>query len=122
MDVDDTGLATSKRQRLGRSSAAYRCTAGDTLITVMPDGTLYPCRRMPIDAGNLHQTPLAELYDGALFRQLRDPAIVAGGCEKFSYERLFRGGLRCLSYATKKSFVVADPGCWLATRQGEKQK
>jgi radical SAM protein with 4Fe4S-binding SPASM domain len=79
----------------------------------MPDGTLYPCRRLPIDAGNLHRTPLSTLYDGALFRQLRDPALVARGCEKCSYERLCRGGLRCLSYATTNSLSVADPGCWL---------
>jgi radical SAM protein with 4Fe4S-binding SPASM domain len=68
---------------------------------------------MPINAGNLHQTPLDELYDGKLFRQLRDPAQIASGCEKCSYERLCRGGLRCLSYATQNTFTVADPGCWL---------
>lgn len=94
---------------------AYRCSAGDTLITVMPDGTLYPCRRMPIDAGNLHRSPLAVLYDGPLLRQLRDSTQVAAGCEQCSYERLCRGGLRCLSYATHNSFRVADPGCWLTS-------
>jgi radical SAM protein with 4Fe4S-binding SPASM domain len=94
---------------------AYRCKAADTLITVMPDGTLYPCRRLPMNAGNLHQTPLASLYDGPLFRQLRDPTIVADGCQQCVYERLCRGGLRCLSYAENKSWAVADPGCWLAT-------
>lgn len=96
---------------------AYRCTAGDTLITVMPDGTLYPCRRLPIDAGNLHRTPLAALYNGALFRRLRDPAIIASGCEACVYERLCRGGLRCLSHAVENRVDVADPGCWLASRQ-----
>ncbi|CAG0967453.1 Putative mycofactocin radical SAM maturase MftC [Burkholderiales bacterium] len=95
---------------------AYRCTAGDTLITVMPDGTLYPCRRLPIDAGNLHHTPLATLYDGALFRRLRDPTVVASGCAACVYERLCRGGLRCLSQAVESRVDVADPGCWLATR------
>jgi radical SAM protein with 4Fe4S-binding SPASM domain len=110
-----TEIALHRALQFLAGGPAYRCTAGDTLITVMPDGTLYPCRRLPIAAGNLHQTPLATLYDGALFRQLRDPAVVASGCEKCTYERLCRGGLRCLSYATEKSFTVADPGCWLAT-------
>ena len=109
-----TEIALHRALQFLAGGPAYRCTAGDTLITVMPDGTLYPCRRMPIDAGNLHQTPLDELYDGKLFRQLRDPAIIASGCEKCSYERLCRGGLRCLSYATTNTFTVADPGCWQA--------
>lgn len=117
-----TEIALHRALQFLAGGPAYRCTAGDTLITVMPDGTLYPCRRMPIDAGNLHHTPLAELYDGPLFHQLRDPTMVASGCEKCSYERLCGGGLRCLSYATERSFTVADPGCWLATRQAERQE
>lgn len=117
-----TEIALHRALQFLAGGPAYRCTAGDTLITVMPDGTLYPCRRMPIAAGNLHQTPLAELYDGSLFRQLRDPATVASGCEKCTYERLCRGGLRCLSYATERSFTVADPGCWLASRRAEGQE
>ena len=32
---------------------AYGCTAGDTLLTVMENGDLVPCRRMPIIVGNL---------------------------------------------------------------------
>jgi radical SAM protein with 4Fe4S-binding SPASM domain len=110
-----TEIALHRALQFLAGGPAYRCTAGDTLITVMPDGTLYPCRRMPIDAGNLHQTPLDQLYDGKLFRQLRDPAQIASGCEKCSYERLCRGGLRCLSYATQNTFTVADPGCWLTS-------
>lgn len=108
-----TEIALHRALQFLAGGPAYHCTAGDTLITVMPDGTLYPCRRMPIDVGNLHQTPLDELYDGKLFRQLRDPAIIASGCEGCNYERLCRGGLRCLAYATEKSLTAADPGCWL---------
>jgi radical SAM protein with 4Fe4S-binding SPASM domain len=109
-----TEIALHRALQFLAGGPAYHCTAGDTLITVMPDGTLYPCRRMPINAGNLHQTPLSTLYNSALFRQLRDPALVASGCEKCTYERLCRGGLRCLSYAVEGSLSVADPGCWLA--------
>jgi len=108
-----TEIALHRALQFLAGGPAYRCTAGDTLLTVMPDGTLYPCRRLPIGAGNVHHTPLSELYDGPLLRQLRDPASVASGCEQCAYEQLCRGGLRCLSYATKKSFSVADPGCWL---------
>jgi radical SAM protein with 4Fe4S-binding SPASM domain len=110
-----TEIALHRALQFLAGGPAYRCTAAESLITVMPDGTLYPCRRLPINAGNLHQNSLESLYDGPLFRQLRDPASVADGCESCVYERLCRGGLRCLAYAGSGSLTAADPGCWLAT-------
>ena len=110
-----TEIALHRALQFLAGGSAYHCTAGDSLITVMPDGTLYPCRRMPISAGNLHEKPLALLYDGELFRELRDTANVASGCAHCVYERLCRGGLRCLAYAEKNTFTAADPGCWLAS-------
>ncbi|MFX0152115.1 MAG: radical SAM protein, partial [Candidatus Hodarchaeota archaeon] len=78
----------------------HQCTAGDTLITIMPNGDLYPCRRMPIQVGNLLETPLSTLYyESELFRKLRDRNQISKGCERCLYSRLCRGGLKCLSYA-----------------------
>jgi len=89
----------------------YHCTAGDTLITVMPNGNLYPCRRMPIRVGNLMETPLIELYHKSkLFRALR--TRISEGCEGCFYSKLCRGGLRCLSYALTGDPFKTDPGCW----------
>lgn len=92
----------------------YRCSAGDSLITIMPNGDLYPCRRLPILAGNVLQTPLAQLYDGELFQSLRTPREPAPGCASCLYKNICGGGLKCLSYATTGSPHTADPGCWLA--------
>jgi radical SAM protein with 4Fe4S-binding SPASM domain len=93
----------------------YRCTAGDTLLTVMPDGTLYPCRRLPIALGNLYHTPLAQLYDAEALRQLRQPHWQGQGCEDCAVAAVCRGGLRCLAYALHGRLDQADPGCWLAS-------
>lgn len=93
----------------------YRCTAGDSLITVMPNGDVLPCRRMPVRVGNLFDTELSALYEQSdLLRSLRDRGRVSSGCEACSYERLCRGGLKCLSYAVWNDPFKADPGCWLA--------
>ena len=100
----------------------YRCRAGDSLITVMPNGDVYPCRRMPILVGNLMETPLAELYYRSdMFRALRDPQRVSDGCDGCRYAGVCRGGARCISYAMTGGPFTADPGCWLAggrCRQG----
>jgi radical SAM protein with 4Fe4S-binding SPASM domain len=94
----------------------YHCTAGDTLISVQPNGDLYPCRRMPIRIGNLIETPLIELYyKSSLFDSLRDQERISGGCQDCIYLRLCRGGLKCLSYAVTRDPLKADPGCWRAS-------
>jgi len=89
----------------------YHCTAGDTLITVQPNGDLYPCRRMPIRVGNLMDTPLIELYSNcSLFRSLRNR--ISENCKSCYYSKLCRGGLKCLSYALTDNPFQTDPGCW----------
>jgi radical SAM protein with 4Fe4S-binding SPASM domain len=94
----------------------YQCTAGDRLITVQPNGDLYPCRRMPIRTGNLLETPLVDLYQKSpLFRALRDRDRTSKGCQGCLFSGLCRGGLKCLSYAVTGDPFVADPGCWLAS-------
>lgn len=103
-------------QFLASDEPPYRCTAGDTLITVMPNGDLYPCRRLPIRVGNLREKSLAELYGCDLFLSLRDPERTCAGCEDCLYAGVCRGGLRCLAYAVTGEPFTADPGCWLAKR------
>lgn len=98
-------------------STPYHCTAGDTLITIMPDGELYPCRRMPISVGNVFKTPLCELYRTSVFlRQLRDPGLMDSACFSCGFSAHCRGGLRCLSYALTNDPFKKDPGCWLGIR------
>ena len=96
----------------------YQCTAGDSLITIQPNGDLYPCRRMPIRVGNVLETPLADLYyQSDLFRSLRDRGRTSNGCQDCCHARQCRGGLRCLSYAVTGDPFQADPGCWHASHK-----
>lgn len=92
----------------------YHCTAGDTLLTVMPNGDLYPCRRMPVRIGNVFETPLAQLYyESPLLQRLRNPASTSSQCGGCCFKRMCRGGLKCLSYAVYGDPFRPDPGCWL---------
>ena len=93
----------------------YSCHAGDTLLAVLPNGDLLPCRRMPIVVGNLFCSDLTELYyDSNLLFLLREKERVAQGCEQCVHATKCRGGLRCLSYALHGDPFLADPGCSLA--------
>ncbi len=103
-------------QSLVGGGRPYHCTAGDTLVTVQPNGDLYPCRRMPIRVGNLMETPLSSLYySSELFQRLRDAETISRGCQDCSHARWCRGGLKCLSHAVTDDPFQADPGCWIAS-------
>ena len=94
----------------------YRCSAGDTLVTVLPNGDVCPCRRMPIVAGNMLRQPLESIYGTSdLFSRLRDRNRMSSGCEGCFYARSCGGGSRCLAWAVHGDPFRADPGCWLAS-------
>jgi radical SAM protein with 4Fe4S-binding SPASM domain len=94
----------------------YRCSAGDTLVTVMPNGDVLPCRRMPIVVGNLLEEALPRIYEGSPFlNDLREPERVPEGCETCNFLLSCKGGSRCISYAVHGDPFKADPGCWLAS-------
>ncbi|MFA6243785.1 MAG: radical SAM protein [Candidatus Hydrogenedentales bacterium] len=96
----------------------YRCTAGTGLLTVMANGDVCPCRRMPVVAGNILSESLSDLYWGSVvLNQLRAPGVSPVGCERCFYSKTCRGGLRCLAAATYGDPFAADPGCWLQSRR-----
>ncbi len=102
-------------QFLAAGGHPYSCQAGNSLITIMPDGELLPCRRMPVRVGNVLEEPLSVLYQkGKLFQKLRDEKRISRGCADCIFAALCRGGLRCLAYAVKGDAFAADPGCPLA--------
>lgn len=99
----------------------YRCGAGEYIVTVQPNGDLYPCRRLPIRVGNLMEASLSELYDTSdLFRALRAHRV-SEGCEACCFTSQCRGGLRCLAYAMTGDPFWADPGCWRVNRDADGQ-
>ena len=92
----------------------YRCGAGESLITVMPDGTVYPCRRLPIPCGNLFEKKLSDIYENdPLMKELRDRSLAIPGCEGCAYSKLCGGGARCISNSENGDPFTKDPGCWI---------
>ena len=90
---------------------AYGCTAGDTLLTVMENGDLVPCRRMPIIIGNLLKETMYNLYvKNDILKNLRKNTI-PDDCTECENSELCRGGLKCLTYALYKNLNHKDIGC-----------
>ncbi len=92
----------------------YQCSAGLFTLCIQANGDVYPCRRLPIKAGNLWKTPLTRIYlENRVMKELRrrnTPSL----CRACRYAAACNGGLRCFSHAALGSWRKADPGCWLA--------
>lgn len=89
----------------------YRCTAGKTLLTVMENGDLVPCRRMPIIVGNLLTDDMYKLYkNNDILKDLQKENI-PDDCKNCENSELCRGGLKCLTYAIFKDLNHKDIGC-----------
>ena len=90
---------------------AYGCTAGDTLLTVMENGDLVPCRRMPIVIGNLFDRSMYDLYiNSDVLKELREKKI-PDECINCEHSEVCHGGLKCLTYAMYKDLNHKDYGC-----------
>lgn len=90
---------------------AYGCTAGDTLLTVMENGDLVPCRRMPIVVGNLLKDDMYKLYKtNSILKELRKNTI-PDDCNDCEHAQMCHGGLKCITYAIYKDLNHKDIGC-----------
>ncbi|MCX7711193.1 MAG: radical SAM protein [Clostridia bacterium] len=99
-------------QFLADNSFPYTCKAGESLITLLEDGTVLPCRRLPIVAGNIKESSLMEIYfESPTLKELRSEVGAPGRCSRCSYFILCRGGARCISYAVTGEYLSRDPGC-----------
>lgn len=90
----------------------YKCNAGNMLLTLMPNGDIYPCRRMPIEVGNIFDLPLTSYYNkrNGILMALRTETVSCGGCE---HSPRCNGGLRCLANTVNNDPFTSDPGCWI---------
>ena len=89
----------------------YTCSAGKTLLTVMENGDLVPCRRMPIIVGNLLKENMYDLYTNNKILKMLQNDTTPDECKSCEYEKLCQGGLKCLTYEEYKNLNNKDIGC-----------
>jgi len=94
------------------------CAAGVSGLTILPDGTVTPCRRLPVPIGNVKKDPLREIWaTSEVLNALRDRSGYTGKCgtcERWSVCR----GCRAIAYAHARaagstSLLAEDPQCFL---------
>lgn len=95
------------------------CAAGVSGLTILPDGTITPCRRMPVPIGNVKTDSLREVWaTSETLLALRDRSLYKGRCGTCSMWSACRG-CRAIAYAYSQSlgqgsFLAEDPQCFLS--------
>jgi len=101
-------------QFLTSGGMPYKCKAGVSLLTLMPHGAVYPCRRLPIEIGNINTENILQIFDNQhKIKDLHDLEQLDESCRACFYKSTCAGGLRCLAYAKLGNYVKKDPDCSL---------
>jgi radical SAM protein with 4Fe4S-binding SPASM domain len=87
------------------------CVVGMDGLCVMPEGSVFPCRRFPISIGNLLNESLEQIWGKSeLLEQLRRKENLKGKCGGCKIEEC--RGCRSLALALTGDYLEQDPHCW----------
>jgi radical SAM protein with 4Fe4S-binding SPASM domain len=102
------------------STAVSGCAAGVSGLTILPNGNVTPCRRLPLSLGNVRRHSLRRIWaTSPILEALRDRSRYkgkCGTCRRWAHCR----GCRAIAYAFSSSrgtadFLADDPQCFLDT-------
>lgn len=86
------------------------CGAGYSGISVLSDGRVYPCRRLPIDIGHISEGLVKLITEKEIMQNLRDLNKMneKTHCEYVPHCK----GCRAVAYATTGDYMAKDPMCF----------
>jgi radical SAM protein with 4Fe4S-binding SPASM domain len=91
------------------------CIIGRDGLCIMPEGTVFPCRRFPISIGNLLNNSLKQIWEKSeILEKLRGKENLRGQCGRCELEDC--RGCRSLAYALTGDYLEQDPHCPLNLR------
>jgi radical SAM protein with 4Fe4S-binding SPASM domain len=100
------------------NTAVAGCAAGVSGLTILPNGNVTPCRRLPLSLGNVRRHSLRRIWaTSPVLEALRDRSRYqgkCGTCNRWAHCR----GCRAIAYAFSRSrgeddFLADDPQCFL---------
>lgn len=106
-----------------------RCPIGINGLVVDADGTVFPCRRLPIPLGNITRDTFFNIWYSSRFLWMfrYRERYMKGKCQECPYlvdeelRFLCAGGSPCLSYSSFGDCFMPDPQCWFDPLDKEKK-
>jgi radical SAM protein len=91
--------------------ASQGVNAGNGFLFVSHLGEVYPSGFLPVRAGSIRETPLAEIYRSTeIFKRLREPEKLHGICGRCEFNGVC-GGSRSRAFALTGDYLASDPWC-----------
>jgi radical SAM protein with 4Fe4S-binding SPASM domain len=107
----EPGAPTADAETRNRSWATRRVNDGKGFVFISHMGNVYPSGFLPIHAGNIRETALAEIYRTApIFKALRDTGRLEGKCGACEFKEIC-GGSRARAYAVTGDPLAQEPCC-----------
>jgi radical SAM protein len=107
----EPGAPTASTKTRTMGWATRRVNDGKGFLFISHVGNVYPSGFLPIDAGNVRQTPLSEIYrEAPIFKALRDTSQLKGKCGVCEYKEIC-GGSRARAYALTGDPLAPEPCC-----------
>jgi radical SAM protein len=89
---------------------------GNGFLFISHTGQIYPSGFLPVNAGNVRQDDIIDIYRHAqIFKDLRNPDKYKGLCGTCEYRQVC-GGQRGRAYAITGDYLESDPACVLVSR------
>jgi radical SAM protein with 4Fe4S-binding SPASM domain len=108
--LEHAGAETASLPRI-YSGGAGGCPAGTHYMGIRPNGDVTPCPYLPVFAGNLRNSPLADLWSSsALFADIRRRSSLGGRCGACEMNA-HCGGCRARAYGMTGDLMAEDPLC-----------
>jgi radical SAM protein with 4Fe4S-binding SPASM domain len=107
----EPGAPTADAKTRTASWATRRVNDGKGFMFISHVGNVYPSGFLPIHAGNVRETPVAEIYrEASIFKSLRDTSKLEGKCGACEYKEIC-GGSRARAYAITGDPLAQEPCC-----------
>ncbi len=107
----EAGAPTADAKTRNMGWATRRVNDGKGFVFISHVGNVYPSGFLPIHAGNIRETPLAEIYRNApIFKALRDTQRLEGKCGACEFKEIC-GGSRARAYALTGDPLAQEPCC-----------
>ena len=101
-------------------TASGGCAAGISGFTILADGTMTPCRRLPLPLGNVRTDSIRQIWASSkILEALRDRKRYTGRCGSCRRWAVCRG-CRAIAHYTAggpEGYLAEDPQCFIAQEE-----
>ncbi|MFB9987405.1 TIGR04053 family radical SAM/SPASM domain-containing protein [Bacillus benzoevorans] len=111
IQYEDTITTDMASMKDGLKRAPKGVNDGNGFAFISHVGDVMPSGLLPIKAGNIRETPLAEIYrEAKVFKDLRQPDKYKGKCGVCEYNKIC-GGSRSRTFAVTGDYMESEPFC-----------